>query len=149
MTRCKIFTRETGKKKINCLQPKSVNFHSLSPISLELEVLNQIMSSQCTMELCKKKKKDSTVWTDDWKKKSELVDSLCYFVLGGCHKLILPVFVCSRAKEMKYWRHRDDVKRKSRQTALNKVYWSCQHKMKFCEKVFWCCALLNEWKVLV
>lgn len=50
----------------------------------------------------KKKKKTVLYELTTEKKKSELVDSLCYFVLGGCHKLILPVFVCSRAKEMKY-----------------------------------------------
>lgn len=41
-------------RKINCLEARSVNFHTLSPISLKVEVLNQIKPSQCTVELCTK-----------------------------------------------------------------------------------------------
>lgn len=41
-------------KKINCPEARSVNFHTLSPISLKVEVLNQIKPSQCTVELCAK-----------------------------------------------------------------------------------------------
>lgn len=40
--------------KINCPEARSVNFHTLSPISLKVEVLNQIKPGQCTMELCTK-----------------------------------------------------------------------------------------------
>lgn len=45
---------KSSSEEINCLEARSVNFHTLSPISLKVEVLNQIKSSQCTMELCKK-----------------------------------------------------------------------------------------------
>lgn len=47
-------TSSSGKKKINCPEARSVHFHTLSPISLKVEVLNRIKPGQCTMELCTK-----------------------------------------------------------------------------------------------
>lgn len=40
--------------KINCPEARTVNLYTLSPISLKVEVLNQIKPGRCTMELCTK-----------------------------------------------------------------------------------------------
>lgn len=46
--------RESNSEEINCLEARSVNSHTLSPISLKVEVSKSNQAEQCTMELCKK-----------------------------------------------------------------------------------------------
>lgn len=109
--------------KINCPEARSVNFHTLSPISLKVEVLNQIKPGQCTMELC-------TKW-HSYAKRQPLLSRqgnfrACLFPPRGSISLLLPSYRVrfSLLGFRPGWRHAPSV---HGWCALNKVSAFCRN----------------------
>lgn len=116
------------KKKINCPKARSVNFHTLSSISLKVEALNQIRPSQCTVELCAKRRGyaerqalSSSSSSVQAKETLELVYSLHMFLSSSPRcwcQLWLTLFLCGPTGRSVL--HADDVNRQERKSRNRK-----------------------------
>lgn len=125
---CSINIKLRKRKKINCPKARSVNFHTLSSISLKVEVLNQIRPSQCTVELCAKRRGyaerqalSSSSSSVQAKETLELVYSLHMFLSSSPRcwcQLWLTLFLCGPTGRSVL--HADDVNRQERKSRNRK-----------------------------